>query len=197
MFVLDLSGSIRLEDFHKMKEFQLAFVEKMKIGINHSQVGTIIFKDNATTVFNLSTYTEQEELVKAIRNGTSHNKLGLTNIQDALCLLNDSFSEEKGGRPANSAVFRIAFIITDGMSNTHHSSCNWSNISEAANKIQEYLSPILLYAISVGTSVNKEELIAIASPRCYINLSSFDSLGDVQGDTMNYLMQAGIIVSTL
>lgn len=190
IFVLDLSESIEKDDFEEMKQFQLGFVEEMIIGEDHNQVGTIIFKHNASTVFHLNEHTNKEDLLQAI-NETDHNELGLTNIQDALCLLNTSFDEERGGRSAERPVFRIAILMTDGMSNQHHSPCNWRSSGEAAREVHKSLSPLELCVIGVGDKINQTELEDIASPGCYAHIDSFDYLSYIQGRLLDQMSHRG------
>ena len=174
-----------------MKNFQLGFVKEMTIGKNDTQVGTIIFKDNAIIIFNLSDHNNTKDLIKTIEH-TYHDGIGFTNIQDALCLLNSSFDEEKGGRRPDMAVFRIAIIMTDGKSNQDHNGCNWSNSGEAARKVHESLKPLELYVIGVGNETNETELQAIASPGCYAHIDSFNHLEDIQRQLFHRMSHRGM-----
>ena len=174
VFVIDLSYSISQDEFKNIREFQYKYVSKLNIGKNHMQVGTITFKGNATTVFDLNRYDNSYDILAAI-NHTTHNGYGGTNIKDALCSLKDAFSPQRGGRPPSSAVYRIAILMSDGKSTISRSNCSeWKNVREAADDVKNMLTPILIYTIGVGDDANEEELRAIAtSESSYTHIDSF------------------------
>ena len=146
----------------------------MKIGKNHTQVGTIIFKGVAKTKFDLQKYHNKSDLLSAIKR-IKHDGIGGTNIQDALCSLKGAFCPLKGGRPPSSAVYRIAILLSDGRANGENSDCCWESIQEAADDVKHSLSPILIYTIGVGDNTNETELQAIATSKSsYTHIDFFD-----------------------
>ena len=173
-FVLDLSNSVGLEDFEKMKRFQSRFVEKLRIGNEHNRVGTITFKGRANTTFNLDDYTDKNSLLDAIK-AIKHNQLGLTNIQDALCHLDKGFNEHHDGARPFHAVFRIGILMTDGVENQYENECDFKSSVEAARDIRKRHS-LLLYVIGVTDKVNSTDLKEIATPNGYKHIDNFDDL---------------------
>ena len=116
-FVLDVSGSVT-GDFNKVVEFEREFVNNVTvIGPNHNRIGTVVFNDTATTLFNLNTYENKSEILRAPSNLSHDDTGGATNIVDGLCHLIHGFSEDNGARPVSSGVMRIVIVITDGRSN--------------------------------------------------------------------------------
>ena len=98
-----------------------------------------------------------------------------TNTADGLCLLLDSFTEERGARLSAGDVYRLAVVMTDGKSNHVSERCNYSSTIEVAQKVHNYSHPILVFAIGVTDNVNDDELKAIATREEYITyLSMFD-----------------------
>ena len=197
MFVLDVSHSVKIDThFNRMKEFQYSFVERLTIGRNHSQVGTIVFNQSVTTLFNLNTYNDKQKLLSAIHN-TNRKKYGGTNIERALCSLRSAFNEENGGRQPNSGVFRIAIIITDGIPYSRDSPCEWNSISEAADDVKEYLSPILIYVIGITKKANDTllQLISTSINNCYSYLHIMDNGPLLQEEHFNQVCKKGIMNS--
>ena len=172
-----------------MKIFQLEFVERLNIGRNHTQVGTIIFKSEANTTFHLNAHNTKESLMDAI-NSTHHNELGRTNIQDALCHLKRGFIGN-GVRPLSSAVFRIAILMTDGVENTYEDECGFNSSIEAAKEIHSL--SILLYVIGVTERVQEGHLeeIATLTGGNYNHIDDFDDLPSAREDFTQEMCRRG------
>jgi hypothetical protein len=172
-FVLDGSGSIGDTDFSQVRQFEHDFVDQLRIGPNDNQVGTIVFSDYGSLIFSLNAYNNKADILSQILNinypGSS------TNTADGLCkLVRYGFADGHGARPTSGAVFRIAIVMTDGKSNEESSECQWNTL-QAAEAVHELSPPVLVYAIGVTSSVNDEELNAIAtSPDFVTYIHSFD-----------------------
>ena len=157
-----------------MRQFEHDFVDQLRIGPNDNQVGTIVFSDYGSVIFNLNAYNNKVDILQSILNinypGDS------TNTADGLCkLVRYGFSDGHGARPTSGAVFRIAIVMTDGMSNKESSECQWNTL-QAAEAVRELSPPVLVYAIGVTSSVNDDELNAIASgPKFVTYIDSFNS----------------------
>ena len=172
-FVLDVSASIRRNNFKRIKQFEQNFTKNITIGPDDNQVGTIIFSDNAFTVFGLNTHNTTQDVLDAIAKIPYHARY--TNIKDALCRLVEGFQAENGARNLSRAVFRIAIVLTDGKSNRYLSDCNWTTIEEAAEEVHKL--GVLVYVIAVG-SFDYSELEKIASkiPGAVTKLDDFSPL---------------------
>ena len=151
-----------------MIEFAYKFADSLEIGPTENQVGVVIFSTYGQVVFNLSTYSDKIDLLSAI-NTIPYLDEG-TNTGDGLrILIEEGFTEESGARLSSSTVYRLAIVMTDGHSN------NITKTKEAAEAVHNFYPPILVFAIGVTTSVNREELEAIATRGEYITfLSRFD-----------------------
>ena len=172
-FVLDGSGSIGDTDFRQVRQFEYDFVDQLRIGPNDNQVGTIVFSSVGSVDFYLNQYENKLDILNHISNIIY--PAGGTNTADGLCkLVRYGFADGHGARPASGAVFRIAIVMTDGKSNQESSECQW-NTSQAAAAVHELNPSVLVYAIGVTSSVNDEELNAIASsPNFVTYIDSFD-----------------------
>ena len=169
IFVLDSSGSIGGTSYQLVREFVYNFVSSLDIGPNDNQVGVIIFSSDAQVVFNLNEHNNKLELLQAI-NSTPY-LADSTNTAAALRLLIDvGFTENAGARLNSGALFRLAIVMTDGMSNV-----NPEDTPLAAAAVHAFEPGILVYAIGVTDSVNQEELEQIATAPEFIDqLESFD-----------------------
>ena len=172
-FVLDGSGSITYSNFNQVRKFEHDFVLNMDIGQNDNQIGTIVFSNVAQVIFSLNTYHNQSQMLNAIQNIPYPN--GGTNTPDGLCkLIRYGFTEQNGARPPSASVFRVAVVMTDGKSNEQSQECNWDT-QQAAEALHQMTPPVLVFVIGVTSSVNQQELEAIASsPKYVTHLESFD-----------------------
>ena len=170
--MLDSSGSIGLRNYEEVISFTYNFVELLDIGPEENQVGVVIYSGSAQTVFNLNTYSDKERMLEAIDR--IHYIGGGTDTADGLCQMLAGFTEENGARLTEGDVFRLAIVMTDGHSSRSSSRCGSSTLQVAA-MVHNFTHPITVYAIGVTSSVNEEELEAIASKKEYITyLSNFD-----------------------
>ena len=170
-FVLDVSASIGKENFTKIQKFEHDFVQNLTIGPNDNQVGTIIFDHNATTVFKLNDYNNTECVLNAINKIPFRAKY--TNVKDALCRLKEGYQCGNGARNLSRSVFRIAIVLSDGMSNHCESDCGWYSIDEAAAAMRDL--GVLVYVIAVGRFDYSElEKIASRVPGAVTKLEDFN-----------------------
>ena len=193
-FVLDGSGSIGSSNFDQVRQFEYDFVNKMEIGPNDNQIGTIVFSGEAQMQFSLNTYQSKSDLLSAIQ--TIAYPGGSTNTPDGLCkLVRYGFIEQNGARPTSAAIFRVAIVMTDGRSNKDSQECGWNTI-QAAEAVHNLKPSVLVYAIGVTSSVNDQELQAIASSTSDITyLDSFNEnlLQEAQEDHIDQVCKTGTI----
>ncbi|CAH1787670.1 unnamed protein product [Owenia fusiformis] len=174
VFILDASGSIKSNNFEKIREFTRKVVEAFEIGPEKNRVGLIHFSNHATEEFQLNTHLDKYSLISAI-NQVTYEEGGHTNTGAALTIMyQDSFTESHGARPKSENRPRVAIVLTDGKSQDYHGTVAAARLAKSFD--------IRIYAIGIGSEVNEEELTQIASnPDCThtSHLFSFDEVADV------------------
>lgn len=150
VLVLDDSGSVRMKNFNKVKEFAINLVRSLTIGMNQIRVAAISFSKTAIINFHLNRYHNQKGLIQAIKN--IRYRRGSTNTHLALRLLNTVFQRQYGDR---IGVPNIAIVVTDGTSNNPHLT------KIEAVKLQK--SDIVMFSIGIGKNLRESELIDMAS----------------------------------
>ena len=170
IFVLDSSGSIGPVSYQRVREFVYNFASGLKIGPKDNQVGVIIFSNVSQTVFNLDTYQVKEDLLNAINlipyiGMFTHTADGLRKLIDV------GFTKEAGARLDSTTVFRLAIVMTDGISNI-----NRDDTLIAAERVHAFRPTILVYVVAVTDFVDEVELNTIATAPEFIDrLEFFDS----------------------
>ena len=125
------------------------------------------FASSGSTIFNLNEYSDKDLLLDAISDIDFTG--GGTNTVDGLRRMLEGFTEENGARLSQDDVFRLAIVMTDGMSNDQTATI------EMAEQVHNFPHPILVFSIGVGGNVDNEELEAIASREEYVTLlDNFD-----------------------
>ena len=179
-----------------MRQFEHDFVDQLRIGPNDNQVGTIVFSNYGSVIFNLNAYNNKADILQSILN--INYPSGSTNTADGLCkLVRYGFADGHGARPTSGAVFRIAIVMTDGKSNKESPECQWNTL-QAAEAVHELSPPVLVYAIGVTSSVNDDELNAIASgPKFVTYIDSFDShiIQETQESHVDEVCERGMLQS--
>ena len=164
-FVLDESGSVGFSNYQMMKQFVYNTVNDFDIGPDDTQVGVISYSSLATFRFYLNTYHNKATLLSAI-NALPYTDGGTNTVAAIDLLRTDGFNSTNGGRPQSQAIPRVAVIITDG-----HSADPTAAATAAHNE------GIIIFSVGVGSSVNNDQLQAIASDPSYVStLTDFDSL---------------------
>ena len=164
VFVLDESGSIRLENFTRVKSFVYNFSrEFLQRNTTKSRVGVITFSDSAREriALNSSIGHNDSEVLRQIQElPYSH---GGTNTAAALDLMRQQAWRDE------VTVLRLAIVITDGKSRGRLT-------NEAAKRVHQHTPHILVYALGVGWYININELLNISSrPETFAYLDSFDT----------------------
>ncbi len=176
VMVLDESGSVTPPNFELVRQFVAQYVDSLKIGPKDSRVGVITFNNIAREQFSLDTHTNSTSLINAV--AAIPYSQGGTNIPDALCQLLRVVTRDARTDPS---VFRVAIVITDGRTGAFTNDCNYTTVAEAAAALRTASPPINVFAIGVGLSVQREDLVAIASQEQYIFSSAdFSQLSCVQ-----------------
>ena len=170
IFVLDSSGSIGAGDFESVRMFTKDVVEQLDIGSDKTRVGLITFSTSATVQFSLDMYQTNSSLLNAITSIPYDG--GSTNTPDGLKTLIQQFDTAYGARPLSQGIPRFAIVVTDGQSNEGGGP---NATIAAANSVHE--NNIATYAVGVGSSIDMDEIAAIATDpdSQYVRqISSFD-----------------------
>ncbi len=173
--VLDESGSVTPPNFELVRQFVAQYVDSLIIGPKDSRVGVITFNNIAREQFSLDTHTNATSLINAVAELPYSQ--GGTNIPDALCQLLRVVTSDARTDPS---VFRVAIVLTDGISGTFTNDCNYTTVAEAAHALRTASPPINVFAIGVGLGVQREELEAIASQKQFFSSADFSQLSCVQ-----------------
>ena len=161
---MDSSRSVRINGFRKSKEFIKNVVRRFKISSEGTHVGLIRFSTQATKIFGFEEYFSQSEVEDAIDKMTYRR--GGTNTEKALNMARNDLFLEKPEGTSRPNIPRFVVLLTDGMSVDPK-----VTIKEAELLKQK---GVFITVVAVGRSVNKRELINIASsPRNVINVASF------------------------
>lgn len=164
--LIDGSGSIQATDFQEMKTFLSQVVKMFNIAPDKVRVGAVKYDDSWNLEFDISKYTNKQDLVKAIEN--IRQKGGGTNTGAALNFTLGLLQKAKKQR--GNRVPRHLVVLTDGKSQ--------DSILEPANRLREEF--IRVYAIGVKEA-NQSQLQEIAGEekRVYY-VHDFDALKDIR-----------------
>lgn len=111
MFLIDGSDSITEDNWEVMKTSLINFIEKLEIAPDRWRVGLTQFSTDVEDHFYMNTYTNFEQMERAIRNISAMN-LG-TNTWKALRKVNKQFTSEQGSR-WEEGIPQNLILITDG-----------------------------------------------------------------------------------
>ncbi|CAL1543366.1 unnamed protein product, partial [Lymnaea stagnalis] len=170
--VLDSSSSIATKDFQTGIKFLQDFLQHFDIGPDPNDVRvSIITYGNGTypdRAFNLNTYRSKEGVISAIGNIT-HMAGDNTDTGLAIKYMREA---QLAKSVVRTGVARVGLVITDGKSQ------DWLTTNEQSQFARA--DGITMFAIGVGRSVNKEELIKIAGNESRVtNVSGYDSLKNI------------------
>ncbi|KAL3875072.1 hypothetical protein ACJMK2_038010 [Sinanodonta woodiana] len=173
VFLLDASSSEGSENFQKQLDFVSGMTKQLTIGPNNVQISVVTFSDSTYNQFYLNTYSNEQDILQAIRNVTYNQ--GTTNTGDALKFIREkSFLSENGGR---DAVTQLVIVLTDGNSQ------NQTHTAAEAKLLHD--KTIKVITIGIGSSIGITELQSIASDNRYVyNVTSFDALHTILLDVL-------------
>ncbi|XP_060600216.1 uncharacterized protein LOC132753729 isoform X4 [Ruditapes philippinarum] len=170
-FLLDSSGSVGSSNFQKQLDFVAKFAQAFDIGPRNVQIGVATFASTPHNEFNLNTYHTKHDLVAAIHKIGYHS--GGTRTDLALKYVEaNSFTKPSGDRPG---VANILIVMTDGKS-------NMPQLTLAETKKLHNMNA-KVFAIGIGSGVDKNELTAIATDAKHVfQVTNFDALGTLQAE---------------
>lgn len=169
-FALDSSNSIWPEDFRKQIEFVTSLIDTFDFRNNKTRVGIIVYSTDIYMKVSLQSGWTKEQIKRQLNN--TEYISGLTNTSDAI-----RFIRMYGFTQANERenAIKIAIILTDGISRDPISTKRESGLSREAG--------IKLFAIGIGTDVDKTELKRIANDpddKYVFHVSSFAALATIR-----------------
>ncbi|XP_026121784.1 matrilin-4 isoform X7 [Carassius auratus] len=151
VLLIDGSKSVRPQNFELVKQFVNQVVDQLDVSPKGTRVGLVQYSSRVRTEFPLSMYQTKEEIKKAVMNVEYMEKGTMTGLA-LKHMVENSFSEADGARPAEKNIPRVGLVFTDGRSQ--------DDIQEWAKKAKE--AGITMYAVGVGKAV-EDELREIAS----------------------------------
>ena len=188
-FVLDGSNSVGKNNFQLMLDFVKETIVGFDISVNETRVALIQYSTVPVVEFYFETYSNVDDILAAIDqiNYQAQN----TYTAEALYTLREEvFTEVYGARPLSMAIPRVAFVLTDG------ESVNEQKTIEEAELCHE--DGINMFAVGVGSSLNMDELEAVASdPVCMhlILLDGFTEFESLSNTIQERTCEAPIIIN--
>ncbi|KAH9509509.1 hypothetical protein Btru_046066 [Bulinus truncatus] len=169
LLILDSSGSIGSANYALLSNFSAELSKNFNIAPDKVQFGAILFSSNVQNVFNFNTYSNNNDVEKALLSIPYLS--ATTNTADALDYARtNSFTTASGARPN---VGKIAVVITDGNSNEP------ARTATAAQALKQ--SGVTTIAVGVGSNIAQSELQAIASsPSNVFNVNDFTVLDAIK-----------------
>ncbi|KAL3859113.1 hypothetical protein ACJMK2_009345 [Sinanodonta woodiana] len=165
VFLLDSSGSVLSTNFQKMRDFVTKFTQSFPLGPSAVQIGVVTFSTTPTNVFNLNTYQNKTAMLNAI-NKIPYDGGGTRTDLALQYVMRNSFTKPAGDR---DKVANILIVMTDGQSN------NPPLTLVETQKLHQL--NIKVFAIGIGTGVDKTELGHIASDAQHVfTVNDFNSL---------------------
>lgn len=169
LVLLDGSGSITPNGFNQSLSFLKRFVTSFKLGPQATQIGLVVFSNDATIEFNLSKYNNIDDITRHLSNvGYPNQGTATDRALNLSCLV---FANGIAGHRVNA--MSIVLLITDGQSN------NPEATKTEASKLKQ--QNVAVYAVGVGIT-KLEELQAIATNTTYVfQVESYVHMENIAG----------------
>ncbi|XP_064161259.1 matrilin-4 isoform X2 [Anguilla rostrata] len=151
VLLIDGSKSVRPQNFELVKQFVNQVVDSLDVSAHGTRVGLVQYSSRVRTEFPLSRYQSAEDIKSAVLKVEYMEKGTMTGLA-LKHMVENSFSEAEGARPAKRNIPRVGLVFTDGRSQ--------DDITEWAKKAKD--AGITMYAVGVGKAV-EDELRVIAS----------------------------------
>ncbi|XP_059925715.1 matrilin-4 isoform X3 [Gadus macrocephalus] len=151
VFLIDGSKSVRPQNFELVKKFVNQVVDSLDVSAQGTRVGLVQYSSRVRTEFPLNMYHTAEDIKAAVMKVDYMEKGTMTGLA-LKHMLENSFSEAEGARPAARNIPRIGLVFTDGRSQDDIT--EWAKLTKEAG--------LTMYAVGVGKAV-EDELREIAS----------------------------------
>ena len=113
VFALDVSNSIRKDNFGLVKDFLVDILDMVNISPECSHAALILFKADVRIRFDLNRYTNKDELIEAVRDITYESVRGRgTNTPEALDVMR--IAAQNGSLGLRDGIVHLGVVITDG-----------------------------------------------------------------------------------
>lgn len=179
MLVVDGSGSIRennVNNWQLVVNFIHDLVNRLQIGPNANQVGSVLFGNSARKLWGLNKFTDKNNLLTRVNNMINdYNNIGeQTNITGGLNLMMSGMFNTPEDR---SKFPNVAIVITDGKATYHRSS-----VIKVANNAK--MKGVQIFAVGVTNDVDEAELRGMSSPpqekgHNYFLVANFEALSTI------------------
>ena len=177
VFVLDVSNSIDQREFNEMIDFVVDVFTLVNISAECSHAAVMLFKANIVIKFDLNQYTNRDDLIRAVLS-IDHDSVrgGGTNTPEALKVLRlASQNGTLGLRFNDQSIRKIVVMITDGnpalSKDFDEYNIEKTSKSELRAQLQVEASELhganiydQIYAVGVGSDVNRDTLEEISDP---------------------------------
>lgn len=165
LFLIDSSGSIKSQDYQKMKDFMKSVISKSVVGEQDIHIGIMQYSTDQRLEFPLNRYNTKDEMSKAIDDIRQIG--GGTHTGEAIRAVSHYFDADRGGRPH---VRQRLVVITDGESQ--------DEVKDPASSVRA--RGVVVYAIGV-VDANTTQLLEISGSqeRMYAE-RDFDALKDLE-----------------
>jgi uncharacterized protein with von Willebrand factor type A (vWA) domain len=176
LFLIDSSGSIRSDEYQKMKDFMKAMIGKSQIEKEIVHVGVMQFSTSQTMVFQLNDFHDKGEMLKAIDKMQQLG--GGTHTGQALTEVSLYFDLAKGGRPGKR---QNLIMITDGESQ--------DQVKGPAEVLRQ--KGVTIFSIGV-VNANTTQLLEISGSDDHVfTQRNFDALKDLERELNLRLCERG------
>ena len=176
VFVLDSSGSIKLENWQKVLNFTKSVVNNIEVGPGAGQVGVITYGFAVRKSITLGQYQNKQALMNAI-DGIKYLDES-TNTGGALSVMRSDYFSAAGGDRIDS--INLAIVVTDGAPTVPDDTLGRLYTKTNASKARE--EGTIIFAIGVG-DINRAILEEIASPptdQFVFSVTDFDALDSIK-----------------
>ncbi|XP_028401134.1 uncharacterized protein LOC114524110 isoform X2 [Dendronephthya gigantea] len=169
-FIVDSSGSINHAGYLNIKNFMKSIAVYMgfKPGLTH--IGVVLYSKKAELHTGFAKHSNVRRLFQMLWKIPHHKDV--TRIDLGLHVANTELFTTKAGMRKNAK--KIAILFTDGEQTTQGVT-DLIPLREASNRLRE--RGIIVYAVGIGDSVKRKQLLDIAGDEGHvIELSSFSEL---------------------
>ncbi|CAB3986054.1 protocadherin Fat 4-like, partial [Paramuricea clavata] len=167
VFLLDGSGSVRANNFGKVKEFVKKVVDFFNIGTTGTHIGVVQFSTKPVTEFNLIRHFTKSGMKNAVDR--IPYRRGYTYTADALNHLRSKIFTPPAGMRTDAGIPKVLVLITDGRS-------QGASVRPPAEALKNI--GISIFSIGVGSGISVSQLKEIASDpdSDYVFQRTFDNL---------------------
>lgn len=187
-FAVDSSRSVHIAGVRRSKEFILKVLKGIPISQDGVHIGLIRFSTKSDLIFGFRDHFTYSSVTAAIKK-MKYSRGGTRTYAALSQARTDLFASPPAGssRP-NIAKFLI--VLTDGMS---------TNVKLTIQEARALKSEgVHIVAVGIGSTVNRKELLGIASrPRDIIRVRSYSNLVKIVDDVRERICTGELVLSLL